>query len=537
MNETLWAANGIDTVRVSTQYITAYRKHDMSNMGRFIPGQTLSSSPLFGISQHVLDLFSQQLVLAPITTSPTFSREMFGGYGLVQSGDPTPVPTPVILSAEEIRRNNGVHWRDAPKTGDIVVSDYQNVKMLLTFKNGGTKIDGATTLNLVPTSSFMLIAGIPVSTKANVKYYDVGGEYYISTNGGAYVQYVKRQRSDSVTAFEDGFDIKPLQDWLNSGPRQWRPPEIYQEITELTSEANTGTLDILTSLAELPKTASSIYKGLRFMLRGLQDVKKKRFSLLTKQKRVRLEYERKVFRLEYKTRREFLKARNDKARRLIQAKLNRDKKQLRNDLMKSLKSLADALASVWLNYRYNIETTVMMIEDSIDALHFDKERWFHRWRTLVEYTIDPPEIVSFKAKGKWGSRFRALIKRSFTRGTKGFQNISASLFVTAWELIPLSFVLDWIINIGDFIATSFSAVLNKDYKQGATISLKFDGAVSYTGPSGSQVICELKGYTRSVINPNDFCRLVINPDVTGKRQLDALALSWNLFLKNTWKFK
>ena len=67
------------------------------------------------------------------------------------------------------------------------------------------------------------------------------------------------------------------------------------------------------------------------------------------------------------------------------------------------------------------------------------------------------------------------------------------------------------------------------YTEAATISLTIDGgSVSYLHkPTGCSVEVQIKGYQRTVINPSDYCRLVWDPDVSGYRTYDSLALTWN----------
>lgn len=529
-----WKAKRIFTERLPGTYFTAYRKSDMADMGRFYPGIT-NTGPLAEFSDFVAHFIESSLPLAPVTVAEKFSSTMYGGYGLVETGQPSPVPADLILSSPIVKTNNGIKWREAPSQGTIVVSDFQRMQILLSFENGGRVSESDSTFHSVSCVNIMPVMQIPLQRKNGKDYYDIQGEYFLKPSGACNIVYTRTSITDEVTAYDDGFQPKVLQQFLDN-PKAFYSYEFHSKATEVVAEANTGTLDILTSLAELPETIKSIYDGLKFMLKGAKDVKRKRLSFLNKSKKLKLEHQRRVFRLEYESRKEFLKARNDKTRKLIAAKLKLAKRQLGNDLKLSLKALTSAAADVWLNYRYNIEPTVLMIEDAIDALHFDKNKFFHRWRGRLQSILTFPDMPFFSKSGQATMEERIFIKRAFQAGISGFQNLSASIFVTAWELIPLSFVVDWIVNVGDFIATSASGSLNKDYKQGATKSLQAEGVITYTGVNQTKVTATLSGYTRSVINPNDLCRLAINPDVSGKRQIDALALSWNIFLKKNWKF-
>lgn len=124
-----------------------------------------------------------------------------------------------------------------------------------------------------------------------------------------------------------------------------------------------------------------------------------------------------------------------------------------------------------------------------------------------------------------------MIKRKFENKTELsglLRQYSANAFLTAWELIPLSFVIDWFVNIGNMLSSTLGN--NQfDYVEAATISLKVANAnFGYTHESGASVSVEIKGYQRNVIDPRDYCRFEFAPDVSGDRTYDAIALSWNL---------
>lgn len=514
------------------QLFTAYRRSDGKDMGWF--NQETTTGQLAGIAEHVRNLYVSSIPLAPWTSRSSFSSSMYGGFGIKETGDPVPVPPAVVLKGNDIKVNNHIQMKDAARDNLIVVSDYERIRMMCSFKNGGETIKGRTTHGRVGIAAVCSVLGIPMFRHPIAGWcYDVGGEYLVSAYGEMIVQYQLQTRSDDVTAYDDGFDITKLQDFVNS-PMELFHESLHSEVTSVVAEANTSTLDLLTSLAEMPETVKSIFDGLKFMLKGLRDVKKRNLSLLHKSKRVRIEHERKVFRLEHDTRIAYLSARNERERRMIQAKKAQKLKQLKNDIKRNIDDIAKETTSVWLNYRYNIEPTFMMIEDAIDT-YFEKDALFKRWSSRVIYQIDSPEIKGFELNGKYDLIQRVFIKRCFMRGMPFGHSLSASIFTTAWELIPLSFVYDWIINVGDFIATSASSTLSKVSIEGSTLSLKCSGQVNYTGVNNTVVTCELKGYKRIKINPNDFCRLIINPDISGKRQIDAIALSWQIFVKRIWK--
>ena len=102
---------------------------------------------------------------------------------------------------------------------------------------------------------------------------------------------------------------------------------------------------------------------------------------------------------------------------------------------------------------------------------------------------------------------------------------------TAYELIPLSFVLDWFVNIGDYITAMTNTI---SYTQQASCySWKLEGELTirrkrnlpegFTPPEST---LRIEHYKRNVINPQDLSGLNLDPSLNWMRQLDAVALLW-----------
>ena len=150
--------------------------------------------------------------------------------------------------------------------------------------------------------------------------------------------------------------------------------------------------------------------------------------------------------------------------------------------------------------------------------------------------VELPEELTFEGSGSvWKltandstQTMRCFIKRKYDP-----QDILDSLwsllkvnpFSTAWELVPLSFVVDWFVNIGDYITALTSH--SPHAQQVATLSYKFEGNATYKEENtGCAVDFVFECYQRIVIDPDDVVALQTRFDMNWKRQLDALALSW-----------
>lgn len=272
-------------------------------------------------------------------------------------------------------------------------------------------------------------------------------------------------------------------------------------ITETLADADAGTLDILTSMAELPETVRSIYDGLKVIVRMYKDARSKHLRL-------------------------YNKAKYHKYQKTAHA-------------AKAMKELNQAAADVWLNFRYNIMPNVMLIEDSLAYLAKDLSQ-FERWRgtNTIEFT-HRYKPFGFDVDEQSRVVHRCFIKRLIdltSAPSKASQLLLTNIFVTAWELVPLSFVIDWVLNIGN-VLTSLSPA--GDYKaQVSSYSHKINHQVTYVhNDTNARVNVVGESYLLDIINPRDAVSVVWAPDIGWKRQLDALALSWQLYLKNIRLFK
>lgn len=181
---------------------------------------------------------------------------------------------------------------------------------------------------------------------------------------------------------------------------------------------------------------------------------------------------------------------------------------------------------------------VYLIEDCVKA----QESWgqmFRRWSEYELFELDAPSCPGFTCDSKVTIEVRSFVKRAFEQNTQFssfFRNFSFNIFKTAYELIPLSFVLDWVIPVGNFLSASLSGN-QSDYTEGCTISYKFNhNKLIYTHePTQCKVEVTISGYKRLKINPSDYCRLILAPNINTVRQFDAIALSWRIFKSDTLK--
>lgn len=466
-----------------------------------------------------------------------YSDWHFGPYAITIAGNPTPVPPAKILSSKVIRQNNRPYLK-RQQNGEIVVSDYQRFQAALSFTNGGTvtplgdRFVGQKHTQTLTTQGFTAgqnwLNGRSVTQGAgNV---EIAGYFNIT--------YERQRRTDSLTAYDVGWNDEVIESFLNTLHTFVDSKVKANQIMTVLGEANRKTVDILTAAAELPETTISCLNGLKAILKIYRDAKRREFSLLTKEKRVKLEHEQRVLRINYESHIEYVAARNERSRKIVEKRRQRAIAQARADLKKTLVSIADAIASVWLNFRYNIMPNVYLVEDLVKA----NENWlrqYERWSDLERVEVEAPDMPGFKKSGSLLVECRAFIKRYFEQVNglnSALSHFSANPFLTAYELIPLSFVLDWVVPVGNLLSASLGSN-HVDYRQASTYSYKVnDSRVVYIHElSGASVEVIFKGYKREVINPSDYCQLLFMPDISPVRVYDAVALSWSIAVSKLFK--
>lgn len=412
----------------------------------------------------------------------------FGPFNCVTSGEPLPPPPSRYIELFERKsHNNGKRWKARHRTNDIIVSPYAVGVAEFTYQLGRTEefISGP-----IMRQKDLNQSGLFPLYDKNKMWIIVDGWIY----EGNRILYPAVRQKVSESIFRDdptGMIASRLTGAIGSELKG-------ALVAECLAEANRGTIDALTAMAEFPATLRSIMDGVKLCMKIYKDARIKSFRLYNKAKR--------------------------------QQGVN----QSQADLAKNAKELADAIANVWLNFRYNIMPNVYTIEDAIKTLETDLKE-FVRFRETqnVQQHIDFNSQTWLNDSQSFNVTHRVLIKRLLELSSE-FPKIKhlvlTNVAVTGYELVPFSFVFDWFVNMGDMIA-AFS-ISPEFTQQGATYSWKYTGAAHFTHVTDkSGVSVNLKAYKCDVINPLDSACLEFNPDLDWMRKTDALALTWSVFKK------
>lgn len=402
---------------------------------------------------------------------------------------PVSVQSPIEYDFPEVKSNNQPAYSKSVSNGSVIVSAFQKGRFKVSFK------PTLTASSKGPTDTYYIGLGefvpeIPVSGS-----FEFAGRKWQSQPVVVFTrQQLTYTESSSYTAFDaDAFAAQFLDGLV-----------IQQDtVTECVVNANGGTVDLATSLAELPQAAHGILQGVFAIVKLYKDAKQGDLRIRDNVKRVRAKWDREISRLEN------LSNRDDAA--IATA---------RRQQQKDINNLLHAIAQVWLTYRLNIYPMAKTIESTIDGLVLGyASSEFVRFREQSHFDVS----TEF---GGLTCVFRSFIKRSIISGA-GWQNFfSVNLTRTAWELVPLSFVLDRYIAIGDWITANLSSPDSFTLSEGATNSWSVKDTLVHPN-----LTIEIDFMRREVFSPDNYCPLIFPAERTMNQKLDHLALAWKLLTK------
>ncbi|UUW20980.1 MAG: maturation protein [Sanya duin-like virus 1] len=129
-------------------------------------------------------------------------------------------------------------------------------------------------------------------------------------------------------------------------------------------------------------------------------------------------------------------------------------------MLRSSDRAVRSLGSRWMAFRYAIMPIVYSIKDVNDLLK-GKDSVYKRDSSsdIIFTEVDasaypiPTNVRDGYVVGSIETKIKSGFKVGYDRGSlqRLFSQTTFNPFLTAWELIPLSFVIDWFINVGDAI--------------------------------------------------------------------------------------
>lgn len=133
---------------------------------------------------------------------------------------------------------------------------------------------------------------------------------------------------------------------------------------------------------------------------------------------------------------------------------------------RSVKAAYKEISNLWMEYRYGIMPIVYSVQDALKLL--DKQKAIYRTERgkrvieLSEFSPSVPSETCFyeNLNGTITIRGTGKAMGSVEAALRAFDQISINPFKTAWELIPYSFVVDWFVNVGDFIDAHLGSLVS-----------------------------------------------------------------------------
>lgn len=213
-----------------------------------------------------------------------------------------------------------------------------------------------------------------------------------------------------------------------------------------------------------------------------------------------------------------------------------------NKARRSKREIANAFAQKWLEYRYGWLPLVYSSRDAIEALAAKLEKGdIVRGYGSLTTSLDDSDVettgVPSDSGGEKVTTFLLTGSRTY-RGAAYAEVLSNRLkwgvdpFLTGWELIPYSFIVDWFVSVGTWIqaVSPFAgagllgsmASVKDDYTLRQDVSLTWGGASQTGSYAGRSTELQCQVYTRF---PHSGGVLPSwNPRITPERVLDLVAL-------------
>lgn len=253
-------------------------------------------------------------------------------------------------------------------------------------------------------------------------------------------------------------------------------------VTSAVAEANSGVYDLLTEIGEFKSTLSFVFGTLGEILR-------------------------------------------------LSAQLKKDLFRARSRPKATLASIADEISSLWMAYRYAVMPLAYSADDILD---------YHSSTFTPYATVRKGSSESYDIELPSGWRASAPIKtvdRCYVKSRFALElalhDLKFNPLSTAWELVPLSFVVDWALNVGDFLSALVAprGIAERGVQYSRQIREQ-NIVISRTDGYGGHYVLTGSSYNAKPITPLDHIGLSIDFSMSWKRWLDALALTWGMTKKS-----
>lgn len=245
------------------------------------------------------------------------------------------------------------------------------------------------------------------------------------------------------------------------------------------------------------------------------------------------------------------------------------------ELLRNPYKIIRDLGSLWMGYRYSIMPLVYSYRDIVKLTKRSADTTTRAYRSVSpkDLGVSLPGSSSIYKRITYEGNIviRASVFQSFSSAEIArMSGLGTNLFSTAWELIPMSFVADWFLNIGDYIARTcgstwaskrWACISRRDSytktvavhlpKQDVSVPINKKTPTNWWGalpPTPPPVILsnpeglfplqttEVESYSRWLFDVSSV-RLRLEPSMNWKRYLDSAVLSLNTLRAIVRSFK
>lgn len=156
-------------------------------------------------------------------------------------------------------------------------------------------------------------------------------------------------------------------------------------------------------------------------------------------------------------------------------------------MLKSTDKAIRRLGGRWMEYRYAIMPLIYSMSDYHELLlHRSEVYKTDRKTERVTLTDDSVPSSLTGSRGLYDTfagdaLIRTTVKTAYNRGAlqRVFSNTFFNPFKTAWELIPLSFVIDWFVNVNDVITSATSVDFSSQKRCVTSVKQSWTKATRY----------------------------------------------------------
>lgn len=474
-------------------------------------------------------LFANRLTAMPYGASYRGAGFLYDPAGIVDVPSSTGTTTQLLLERSSVR-----NYRELVRSGSVVMNPYAADSITIIRTPGISAAPGSGDLNQqVSTTDLdvMGLLGIPVVKHPLFSSYGV-----VVGNRIVVASWVNHFNSGPPTTIAiDAFDealAKSVTNPVNTSV------DTEALATSALAKCNGRAVDALTAMAELPETVHEVLSILRTISSLIVDFKHHKSELVARGARAAQQI-RLAGTLRIRSLETTFNGVSGSSRRAARerARLNRQILIARQQLARALREngiqTVSGIASLWMTYRYSIMPNVYLVRDIGKAL--DRLSWTRVSENDSGSEASPlQELEGWSVSGTRETRVTATCSISITPGNSPLSKLTAvasgNLLVTAWELVPLSFVVDWVFNVGDFISSLLPPPDQID--RGICISSRYSANVTYRDTSsGASVQIIRNSYNRDVMPRSFNGSLLLNANLNWKRQLDSAALLWSMVIK------